>query len=78
MWEGKSLDGKSKGGIKVHTVLNAYEEVPQLIHFSDAATHDHTFLSKIKLASHQIALFDKAYVDYLQYAKYGLRLKLML
>ncbi len=66
----KPLDGKSKGGIKVHTMLNAYEEVPQLIHFTDAATHDHTFLSKIKLQPHQIALFDRGYVDYKQYAKW--------
>lgn len=34
----KSLDGKSKGGIKVHTMLNAYEQVPQLIHFSEAGS----------------------------------------
>jgi hypothetical protein len=66
----KPLDGKSKGGIKVHTMLNAYEEVPQLIHFTDAATHDHTFLSKVKLQPHQIAIFDKGYVDYQQYAKW--------
>lgn len=66
----KSLDGKSKGGIKVHTVLNAYEEVPQLIHFTDAATHDHTFLSKLQLQPHQIAVFDKGYVDYYQYAQW--------
>jgi hypothetical protein len=67
----KSLGGKSKGGIKVHTMLNAYEEVPQLIHFTDAATHDHTFLSKLTLKPHQIALFDKGYVDYKQYAKWS-------
>ena len=66
----KPADGKSKGGIKVHTMLNAYEQVPQLIHFTDAATHDHTFLSKLKLEPHQIALFDKAYVDYQQYDKW--------
>lgn len=66
----KPLDGRSKGGIKVHTMLNAYEEIPQLIHFSDAATHDHTFLSKVTLQPHQIALFDRAYVDYKQYAKW--------
>ena len=66
----KPLDGKSKGGIKVHTLLNAYEEVPQLIHFTDAATHDHTFLSKVNLQPHQIAIFDKGYVDYQQYAKW--------
>jgi len=66
----KPLDGKSKGGIKVHTMLNAYEQVPQLIHFTEAATHDHTFLSKLNLQPHQIAIFDRAYVDYLQYAKW--------
>jgi hypothetical protein len=66
----KPMDGKSKGGIKVHTILNAYEEVPQLIHFTDAATHDHTFLSKVNLQPHQIALFDRGYVDYKQYAKW--------
>ena len=51
-------------------MLNAYEEVPQLIHFTDAATHDHTFLSKLNLQPHQIALFDRGYVDYKQYAKW--------
>jgi hypothetical protein len=66
----KPADGKSKGGIKVHTMLNAYEQVPQLIHFTEAATHDHTFLSKLNLQPHQIALFDRAYVDYKQYAKW--------
>ena len=66
----KPIDGKSKGGIKVHTMLNAYEQVPQLIHFTDAATHDHTFLSKLNLQPHQIAVFDRAYVDYQQYAKW--------
>jgi hypothetical protein len=66
----KPADGKSKGGIKVHTMLNAYEQVPQLIHFTDASTHDHTFLSKLDLQPHQIALFDRAYVDYKQYAKW--------
>ncbi|MFP5081291.1 DUF4372 domain-containing protein [Pedobacter sp. JCM 36344] len=45
----KTADGKSKGGIKVHTMLNAYEQVPQLIHFADAVTHDYTFLSKLHL-----------------------------
>jgi hypothetical protein len=64
----KPLDGKSKGGIKVHTLLNAYEQVPQLIQFTDAATHDHTFLSKIHLQPNQIAIFDRAYVDYKLYA----------
>lgn len=66
----KPPDGKSKGGIKVHIMLNAYEEVPEIIHFTDAATHDHTFLSEVNLQPHQIAIFDKGYVDYKQYTKW--------
>lgn len=55
----------------MHTLLNAYEEVPQLIHFSDAITHDMSFLSKLPaFRPHQILLFDRAYVDYKQYANW--------
>lgn len=60
---------KAKAALR-HTMLNAYEQVPQPIHFTDAATHDHTFLSKLNLRPHQIAVFDRAYVDYRQYAKW--------
>lgn len=49
-------------------MLNAYEEVPQLIHFTEATTHDHTFLAKRGLKPHQTALFDRGYVHYKQYA----------
>lgn len=66
----KSSYGKSKGCIKVYTMLNAYEQVPQLIHFTDGATQDYTFLCKLKLNPHQIAIFDKAYVDYKYYEKF--------
>ena len=61
---------QKQGGIKVHTRLNAYEQVPQLIHFTDAASHDHTFLAKVDFQPHQIALFEKTYVDYQQYDKW--------
>ncbi len=67
----KPADGKSKGGIKVHTMINAYEQVPQLIRFTDAAAHDVTFLENIHLQAHQIAVFDKGYIDYGQYARFS-------
>lgn len=66
----KPVNGRSKGGVKAHTMINAYEEVPQLVRFTDAATHDHTFLQHLNLQPHRIAVFDKAYVDYRQYAKW--------
>ena len=45
----KPIDGKKKGGIKMHTMINALEDVPSLIKFSSAATHDHVFLQELNL-----------------------------
>ena len=41
-------NGKKKGGIKVHTVINVDETVPQMIWFTNAATNDHFLLKKLK------------------------------
>jgi hypothetical protein len=60
----KSLNGKSKGGIKVHTQINLQEKVPKLIWFSAATTHDKQFLKHLKLEKGKIAVFDKGYNDY--------------
>jgi hypothetical protein len=60
----KSKDGKSKGGIKVHTVINADEIVPNLVWFSPATTHDHNFLKKLKCDDNTVYVFDKGYNDY--------------
>jgi hypothetical protein len=60
----KAKDGKSKGGIKVHTVINADEKVPSLVWFSPATTHDHNFLQQLKCDDNTIYIFDKGYNDY--------------
>ncbi|TXD63345.1 IS4 family transposase [Polaribacter glomeratus] len=56
--------GKRKGGIKVHTVVNADEMVPSLVWFSEAKTHDHNFLKKLKCDENTVYVFDKGYNDY--------------
>jgi hypothetical protein len=56
--------GKRKGGIKVHTVVNADEIVPSLVWFSEAKTHDHNFLEKLECDENTIYVFDKGYNDY--------------
>jgi IS4 transposase len=61
---------KQKGGIKAHTMINAYENVPCLIRYSAAAKHDHTFLKEINLPKGSFIIFDKAYNDYLQYKRF--------
>lgn len=56
--------GKKKGGVKVHTVVNADEIVPELVWFSEAKKHDHRFLDKLKCDGNTIYVFDKGYNDY--------------
>ena len=66
----KAADGKSKGGIKVHTQMNLQEQVPKLIWYSSAATHDQNFLKRIALQTGQIAVFDKGYNDYQAFERF--------
>ncbi len=63
------VNGKRKGGIKVHTLMNMQQEVPQFIWFSAAATHDHEFVKQLSMRKNRIAVFDKGYNDYHLFAK---------
>ena len=64
------MNGKRKGGIKLHTMIDALEDVPSLVRFSSAATHDHMLLDALHLKPHSFVVMDKAYVDYQQFAKW--------
>lgn len=60
-------DGRSKGGIKAHTLIQAVELMPCLVRFTAATTHDHTFLQHLNLPEGSYIVMDKGYVDYNQY-----------
>lgn len=66
----KPKSGKSKGGIKLHTVINADEIVPNLVWFSPASTHDHQYLNKLTCDDNTIYVFDKGYNDYKAFAHF--------
>lgn len=66
------INGKKKGGIKMHTMINAMEDVPCLVQFSSVATHDHTFLKELDLKKGSYVVFDKGYLDYQQYDQWTL------
>lgn len=66
------INGKKKGGIKMHTMINPLDDVPCLVRFSSAATHDHTFLKELNLKQGSFVVFDKAYNDYSQYEQWTL------
>jgi transposase len=67
----KRDDGKSKGGIKVHTLLKADSNMPCFIKFTASSMHDQQFYECIKeLPNHSIITFDKAYINYEQFDKF--------
>jgi len=63
------LNGKRKGGIKVHTLIDAADDVPVKISFTAASANDMTFLKEFTLESGSFIVFDKGYVDYSQYER---------
>ena len=70
----KRNDGKSKGGIKVHTLLKADCNMPCFIKYTAAAMHDQQFYECInELPNGSIITFDKAYINYQQFEKFNER-----
>lgn len=68
----KRSDGKSKGGIKAHTLLKADSNMPSFIKFTASAMHDQQFYECMKeLPNHSIIAFDKAYINYEQFDKFN-------
>jgi hypothetical protein len=64
-------NGKRKGGVKVHTLIQSDEDVPCMIRFTSAAAHDSPFLKEIQLPEGSILVFDKGYNDYSQFQRFS-------
>ena len=62
-------DGRRKGGIKVHTLINAADDVPLKVSFTAASANDMPFLKEICLQPGSFIVFDKGYVDYSEYER---------
>lgn len=63
-------NGKRKGGIKVHTLLNARHDVPCMIRYSAGAANDAKFLKDVQLPGGSVIVFDKGYRDYSTYNRF--------
>ena len=62
--------GRKKGGIKVHTMMDAFSGVASFIRMTEAKVHDKKFLSHLTLETGSFIVFDKAYNDYRQFARW--------
>jgi transposase len=70
----KRKDGTSKGGMKVHTLLNADTNMPSFINYTAAALHDQQFYKYISnLPDYSVIVFDKAYINYQQFEAFTAR-----
>jgi len=66
------LDGsRKKGGIKVHTLMDAFSGVAEFIRITAAKEHDRKFLYHLKLAANSWIVFDKGYNPFRQFAKWS-------
>lgn len=64
------INGRRKGGIKVHTLIRSDQDVPCMICYSAAASNDSQFLRNVQLAKGSVIVFDKGYPDYNSYQRF--------
>jgi hypothetical protein len=62
--------GRKKGGIKVHTLMDAFSGVADFVRITAAKVHDRKFLYYIDLPKNSFIVFDKAYNLYSQFDKW--------
>lgn len=61
-------DGKKKGGLKVHMLIDAVQSVGKFMRITEAKVHDKNFLKDIQVPEFNMIVFDKAYNYYKQFA----------
>jgi len=54
----------TKGGIKLHTLLDLKTSIPEIIYFSTASVHDVNALDFISFEANSFYIMDRGYVDY--------------
>jgi transposase len=64
-------DGKKKGGVKVHTLINARHDLPAFVSITEGKTADISQLQYISLPEGSTIIFDKAYVSYVMFKEWG-------
>lgn len=51
-------DGKKKGGLKVHMLIDAVQSVGRFVKITEAKVHDKNFLRELNLIPHSMVVFD--------------------
>jgi hypothetical protein len=62
--------GKKKGGLKVHMLIDALQDIGKFVKVTAAKVHDSRFLNELTLNPFSMVVFDKAYNHYKLFAKW--------
>ena len=62
--------GKKKGGLKVHMLIDALQDVGKFVKVTAATVHDSKFLNDLALNPFSMVVFDRAYNHYKLFAKW--------
>jgi hypothetical protein len=60
-------NGKRKGGVKAHMLIDARHQLPEVCYLSEAKENDRLLMDKISLLPGSILVFDKGYIKYSQW-----------
>jgi hypothetical protein len=63
-------EGKKKGGLKVHMMIDVHSDTAKFACISEAKMHDKKFLEHLNLPQGSMITFDKAYNHYAQFARW--------
>jgi hypothetical protein len=64
-------DGRKKGGVKAHMLINAAHNTPCFVRVTEGRRHDLTFLPEVKLSAGSTVVFDKAYINFSQFKSWN-------
>ena len=63
-------NGRKKGGVKVHTLINASHDLPAFINITEGKTADISQLQHISLPKGSTVVFDKGYMSYVKFKEW--------
>ena len=64
------LNGKRKGGVKAHMLIDGVHHIPQICFFSEAKENDRIFMDKVALTKGSILVFDKGFTKHSQWQRW--------
>ena len=66
----KGINGKKKGGAKVHLVVRVVDDIPVFVLITHASKGDRSIFKNMNLPEGAIVVFDKGYNSYKQFAEW--------